>query len=432
MRPLASVTASRKSRTRQSTAIVSARGRAPAASTRSARRPGECEDGAGSCPQTRARTRFSVSVCRTSRSLPAPIAVRSENSWRRAAARASTRLATLAQAMSSTRPTEPKSSHSARDVVGPITRSVRESVRTPKRRSSRDGPCAGARRSYPSRPVPRPEWPPRREPREHDVAVPAAGALVELSAADEERPPQLDLDVRELEVRRHHADDLDGRAIELDLPAEHVRIRGEALPPERMADHDDPRCLDEVGRFECPPQERRRAQQLEKARRDEGQRDPLGVVGAGDRAARELRPHVSGHLAELPAFRLPVAEVEIRRAVGQVLADVPGPEHGDPLGLVVRQVAQHHRLEHAEDGGVGADTERQRQHRDRGEGRILDQRADAEPEILQEAVHGWRIRRRQATVRLKSVTRIQRGLISNRLIRGRKREKRDDSSVPAA
>ena len=68
-----------------------------------------------------ARTRFSVSAWRTSRILLAPSAVRSENSLRRAAARASTRFATLAQAISRTNPTEPNSSHSERSVRGPMT-----------------------------------------------------------------------------------------------------------------------------------------------------------------------------------------------------------------------------------------------------------------------------------------------------------------------
>ena len=42
----------------------------------------------------------------------------------------------------------------------------------------------------------------------------------------------------------------------------------------------------------------------------------------------------------------------------------------EPVGLMVGQWPQQHRVDDAEDRGVGADTERQRQHRDRREGGI--------------------------------------------------------------
>ncbi len=64
-------------------------------------------------PPTAESNTLSVSSCRASRQRPAPIAVRIAISRCRAVARASSRLARLAQAISSTKPTAPMSTSSA-------------------------------------------------------------------------------------------------------------------------------------------------------------------------------------------------------------------------------------------------------------------------------------------------------------------------------
>ena len=99
-------------------------GSAPAAALRRTTDPDHASS-SPAVPAMTASTRCSVSACRTSRIRLAPSEVRSENSWRRAAARARTRLATFAQPIRRTKPTEPASIHSARFVVVPTTRSSR-------------------------------------------------------------------------------------------------------------------------------------------------------------------------------------------------------------------------------------------------------------------------------------------------------------------
>ena len=70
-----------------------------------------------SAPPSRARSRLSVTSCRTRRSRPAPSAARSSSSRLLAYARASSRFARLAQAISSTEPTPRKRvQHRARAV----------------------------------------------------------------------------------------------------------------------------------------------------------------------------------------------------------------------------------------------------------------------------------------------------------------------------
>ncbi len=105
-------TKSVKAITGASMPISSARGSSPGLSATTERTP-QYASSRPSTPPASASSRLSVSSWRTSRSRLAPSAVRTAISFERAAARASNRLATLAQAMSSTNPTAPSSTSSA-------------------------------------------------------------------------------------------------------------------------------------------------------------------------------------------------------------------------------------------------------------------------------------------------------------------------------
>ena len=89
-----------RSRPRRAAADLS--GRAPAAAARRRARAA----GRARCRRRRS-TRLSASICRTSRTRLAPIAARTASSRLRAEARTSSRLATLAHAISSTNATAP-------------------------------------------------------------------------------------------------------------------------------------------------------------------------------------------------------------------------------------------------------------------------------------------------------------------------------------
>src|SRR5436190_24215410 len=52
-----------------------------------------------------------------------------------------------------------------------------------------------------------------------------------------------------------------------------------------------------------------------------------------------------------------------------------------PVRLRIRQRSQQHRVDHAKDGGIRADTERERDDGDEGEGRRLQQRAQSKLKI---------------------------------------------------
>ena len=59
-----------------------------------------------------------------------------------------------------------------------------------------------------------------------------------------------------------------------------------------------------------------------------------------------------------------------------------------PVGLRVGQRLEQHRVDHAENGGACADTERERYERGDRERRIFAQRANAESEVAQPSTHG--------------------------------------------
>ena len=227
----------------------------------------------------------------------------------------------------------------------------------------------------------------RSQASQHDEGIPSAAPLVLPVRAEPQRLPELDLRIRELEPRGHHADDLDGRLLQLDRSAEHASIRAEPLPPETVADDDGAPVGAEIARLEGAAEERRRAQELEEARADLRQEDPLRTSATGQRAAGELRPDVGRHLLERRAPLLPVAKVQVGGAIGQVLADVPGPHDRDAIGVVVREVAQDDGAEDAEDGRVRPDAQRERQHGDGRKPWALQQRSETIPKISNPAVH---------------------------------------------
>jgi hypothetical protein len=65
----------------------------------------------------------------------------------------------------------------------------------------------------------------------------------------------------------------------------------------------------------------------------------------------------------------------------------PGPEGHQLFRLFIAQRPQKNGVDDAEDGGVSADAERQRQHRDRGKARAPKQRSKGVAEVLKQGAH---------------------------------------------
>ena len=144
--------------------------------------------------------------------------------------------------------------------------------------------------------------------------------------------------------------------------------------PEAMADDDGGlRVGTRFVRGEGPAGFRRDAENAEEA---VAHRAPLGKARLAAAEDRRRIAAVGRHRVEARRSVAPVDEVRMRYARGAA-ARVALAERDDAGGLAVRQRPQQHAVDDAEDRGVGADAERQRDHGDEREGGTLEERADA-------------------------------------------------------
>src|SRR5262249_49965748 len=158
------------------------------------------------------------------------------------------------------------------------------------------------------------------------------------------------------------------------------------LPVGVRDDEDVGRALRLVGGGEIPPLGHRLLEDLEEARRDDRDDLELGALAAADGEAVLRR---AGERGERGLLRLPVTEVGIRHRVrhpdGAALLRLR--DRNELVGRVERQGAPQGRVGDGEDRRVGADAEGEGHHGERGEGRLLGQRADRQTKISQ---HSWR------------------------------------------
>jgi hypothetical protein len=127
---------------------------------------------------------------------------------------------------------------------------------------------------------------------------------------------------------------------------------------------------------------RRDAGDSEIIRRDARGRKLFGVYVAahGDRV--EVR---GGHAGERTALCAPIeiirrgdaalVRVEIERRID-------GADHHEAIGILHGRLAEQHRIHDAKDRGVDADSERERENRDRGKAGIFKQHADRVTNVL--------------------------------------------------
>ena len=208
----------------------------------------------------------STSICRASRPPLAPSASRTENSRSRSVFRASRRLATLAQATSSS--TNAAICHTA--INGPAP-SIAEAVGERPHADFALGMAVRERAAlldedrlqtllrgghgYAG-----------REPAHHRQ-VPLIAFGLRLGRQHQWRPHVRA--VRHAEAGRHHSDHLARDACQRELLAKHVRTRAELAPPELIPQHDDRDLTGGVGGGQCAAQQWRLPEDLEQLRRDE-------------------------------------------------------------------------------------------------------------------------------------------------------------------
>jgi hypothetical protein len=205
-----------------------------------------------------------------------------------------------------------------------------------------------------------PDAGPQAAGRDHEAAVARHPGHVVF-----DRRPHLRVVGGEAEPRRHHADDQVRAPLEHDRRADDVPVAAEEALPDAVAEHQHFLAAGTVvGRFDDAAKEGRRAQHRKQRTADARAEHPLGKLETGDvegPAGRHAEAFERGQLT-LPVF------VIRKRAAGdrswRARAVVEEDDHA--RRITVRRRLQDDRAHHAEDGGVRADAQGER---DDGRGR---------------------------------------------------------------
>ena len=199
------------------------------------------------------------------------------------------------------------------------------------------------------------------------------------------------LDAGKVFLRHSHDGQL--RIVHQQRLVQHAAIRAEMLHPVAVTQHHDRIAAGSlvivVGKnsAEC----RLHSENLEVITGDQFAHPAFRLSAAGDAGVkREARQHTG-------AYRAVIAQAFVHR-VGEglriisIAPHVPlffawRAQHHQFFGMLHRQLPQKDLVGQREDGGVGANPQRQRQYRDRAEARIFCQHAQAVTCVLPKRVH---------------------------------------------
>ncbi len=163
--------------------------------------------------------------------------------------------------------------------------------------------------------------------------------------------------------------------------ANQARIGSKAAAPQILAQDDGrSRTALPVLRKKRAAEERLHFEKREKIARDYNGADDHRLATPRE---RELVEPLSCQVAESPALLAPILQIQVRSPSGRdsLLRSRLGKV--DELRWIgVRQRFEQHGVDHAENGGIRANAERERQHRDGSKARILTQHADCIARVL--------------------------------------------------
>ena len=190
-----------------------------------------------------------------------------------------------------------------------------------------------------------------------------------------------------VELLGHDPDDGVGDAVQREGASEDVTPAEEPSVPELVLQHQNgPAPLHALVRAEPSSERGLNAHQIEDARLRHHHLQLLGHVGAGE--VGQLGGVRRGLLEAGGAFQV-LSEVGCRHAGRHLhgLAFAELPEDHQLVLILEGKGLTEESVHEGEHGGVGRDAQRQRECRDPGDHRCLEQHAYAEPEILHECRH---------------------------------------------
>ena len=212
--------------------------------------------------------------------------------------------------------------------------------------------------------------------RERRVAVRPSVVIAQGFGVEEERLPDLDRAIGELEPGRHDANDLCRPAIDRNRLPDDRPTGAEPPRPERVTQDDHivaARLI--LTRDERAADLRGRAEQRKERGGHDGAVDALGVSAAGEvEAHRVVRGHLFEHVTA-------IAIVHILAGGGRDVVEAGpaqvAPDDHQAVRIAVRQWTEQYAIDDREDCGVGANAERQREKHDGRKSGIPAQVAEA-------------------------------------------------------
>ena len=170
--------------------------------------------------------------------------------------------------------------------------------------------------------------------------------------------------------------------VDLDDGAEGSRLAVEVrlpVPPAHNGERGTARRV--VGDIQHAPQRGPHAERMEEVPRDHPGADRLAAGGRLRPQWREA-DHVREHGVAVAILRVVLQTKHVQRRI----AGVPPRELHETAGIPNRQIAKQQRIDEAEGGGVGANGQRERGDRHRGEDRRPAERAYTVAEVLDEVL----------------------------------------------
>ena len=192
------------------------------------------------------------------------------------------------------------------------------------------------------------------------------------------------LDLEAAEPGRHHADDLERRAVDEHGPSQHVRIAIEAALPALVAQHDRPDCRQlrlVIGGAERAPHHRIHVDHLEEVARDEGDRHHPAVDTQIDVVHRRVGVREDARFPRNASNR---GRVSSERAPSASRGRSTAYNRADVRDLID---AEQERVQDGEEHRHHAEADRNRHHNREGSQRRAPERAqgvlDVPPEFAQ-------------------------------------------------
>ena len=223
---------------------------------------------------------------------------------------------------------------------------------------------------------------PRLQAGDHLAELVAAGLIRHLLRSEGERHVDPDI-VGQTEVRGHHPDDPVGFAVDADVAPDERAIAAVAGLPQAVGqDHEVVGIRPGLVLGESPAEKRLALQGREERRRHHERAHLLRLT-----AVRQIRAAAGEERRILDGRRLCLAIDVVgdgNAGLWQPHQRIHVPDEDQPFGVRIRERAQQHLVEQAENGGVCADAQRQRQDGDEGEQRLLAQG----PERVADVMHG--------------------------------------------